>query len=181
MGYMSNTAKFVIKVENKQPVDNPVAYDNFLMVFNGCPRQETPTNDVIGPYGYEVFEFTMQPQPGMFEHPAELLGYVKRGDVWTQNWVSVPFTEEEIQHRTEIEYKILKRKRNVYLQFTDWTQLPDVQLSDEVKLQWAEYRQQLRDLPANTTDPFNPVWPTTPVPIDLPQFPPIPPKYLINV
>ena len=27
---------------------------------------------------------------------------------------------------------------------------------------WKTYRQALRDLPSNTTDPFNPTWPTKP-------------------
>jgi hypothetical protein len=39
------------------------------------------------------------------------------------------------------------------LQGTDWTQLPDVDLTEEKKLAWREYRQALRDLPENITDP----------------------------
>ena len=34
--------------------------------------------------------------------------------------------------------------------------------TEEVKQAWLNYRQALRDLPANTTDPENPVWPTPP-------------------
>ena len=34
----------------------------------------------------------------------------------------------------------------------------DVTMSDA----WKTYRQQLRDLPANTSDPTNPTWPTKP-------------------
>jgi len=34
--------------------------------------------------------------------------------------------------------------------------------TEEVKQAWLDYRQALRDLPGNTTDPENPVWPTPP-------------------
>ena len=32
----------------------------------------------------------------------------------------------------------------------------------EIKQAWLDYRQSLRDLPSNTEDPTNPVWPTPP-------------------
>ena len=41
---------------------------------------------------------------------------------------------------------------------TDWMANSDVTMSDE----WKTYRQALRDLPANTSDPLNPTWPTKP-------------------
>jgi len=34
--------------------------------------------------------------------------------------------------------------------------------TEEAKQAWLDYRQALRDLPANTTDPENPVWPEMP-------------------
>lgn len=52
----------------------------------------------------------------------------------------------------------LREKRNQLLAETDYLALSDVTLSPEM----AEYRQALRDLPANTTDPANPVFPTKP-------------------
>ena len=48
--------------------------------------------------------------------------------------------------------------RDLLLAETDWTANSDVTMSDEMRT----YRQALRDLPANTTDPANPVWPTKP-------------------
>ena len=41
----------------------------------------------------------------------------------------------------------LRRKRNVRLQISDWTQQADCSLSDSKKAEWATYRQTLRDLP----------------------------------
>lgn len=52
----------------------------------------------------------------------------------------------------------LREERNRRLAETDYLALSDVTLSSEM----STYRQALRDLPANTTDPANPVWPTKP-------------------
>ena len=51
-----------------------------------------------------------------------------------------------------------RAKRNQLLAETDYLALSDVTLSTEM----AEYRQALRDLPANCSDFANPVWPTKP-------------------
>jgi hypothetical protein len=56
----------------------------------------------------------------------------------------------------------LRTKRNFLLAESDWTQSTDTQLSDEDKASWATYRQELRDLPANTPDPADPTWPDAP-------------------
>jgi len=52
----------------------------------------------------------------------------------------------------------LRAERDRMLTETDWWVLPDRIASAEQ----IAYRQALRDLPANTTDPANPVWPTKP-------------------
>ena len=58
----------------------------------------------------------------------------------------------------EANFKTLRQQRNELLAETDYFGMPDVTMSDEMKA----YRQALRDLPANTADPTNPVWPTKP-------------------
>jgi len=57
----------------------------------------------------------------------------------------------------------LRTIRNARLAASDWTHTLDAPLSAEQKTTWQTYRQTLRDLPANTVDPANPVWPTEPV------------------
>jgi len=52
----------------------------------------------------------------------------------------------------------LRRKRDDLLKETDWWACSDLIISAER----TAYRQALRDLPANTADPANPVWPTKP-------------------
>ena len=53
----------------------------------------------------------------------------------------------------------LRRMRDSELSACDWTQVPDAPVD---RAAWATYRQALRDLPSNTQDPRNPVWPTPP-------------------
>jgi len=57
----------------------------------------------------------------------------------------------------------LRANRYMKLAATDWTQLADAPWTYSQKLEWATYRQALRDLPAKPDlDPGNPVWPTPP-------------------
>lgn len=60
--------------------------------------------------------------------------------------------------QTELNWQNLRDERNKLLTATDYLALSDVTMSDEMRT----YRQALRDLPANTSDPANPVWPTKP-------------------
>lgn len=53
-------------------------------------------------------------------------------------------------------------KRDKLLLDSDWTQLPDVPLTEEQKTAWATYRQELRDIPQQSGYPFDVIWPTAP-------------------
>lgn len=59
----------------------------------------------------------------------------------------------------------LRKRRNQLLDQSDKYTTPDFpHPTEEVRQAWLDYRQALRDLPANTTDPENPVWPQAPTP-----------------
>lgn len=58
-----------------------------------------------------------------------------------------------------VSWSLLRKERDRRLAASDWTQVPDAPVDQAA---WAAYRQALRDLPANTTDPRNPAWPTPP-------------------
>src|SRR6056300_444940 len=60
--------------------------------------------------------------------------------------------------QTELAWENLRLKRDRRLAETDWWASSDRTMTAEQ----TAYRQALRDLPANTTDPENPVWPTKP-------------------
>jgi len=63
-------------------------------------------------------------------------------------------------------YAKLRDERNSLLADSDWTQVGDLVSSGAMtadKLaEWKTYRQSLRDLPANTSDPSSITWPTKP-------------------
>jgi hypothetical protein len=47
---------------------------------------------------------------------------------------------------SETKLLMLRNLRNELLQESDWTQMPDSQLSEEKKTEWQKYRQELRDI-----------------------------------
>ena len=100
----------------------------------------------------------------------ELHGYSYDGLIWKDEEMPKP-TEEEINQKmeelnAEKPWIALRKERDKRLAETDkYTSIPDwPHPSEEAKQVWLDYRQALRDLPANTTDPENPVWPQAPTP-----------------
>jgi len=56
-------------------------------------------------------------------------------------------------------FERLRLWRNAQLKASDWTQVDDAPVD---KAAWAAYRQALRDLPSQSTDPKNLVFPVAP-------------------
>ena len=91
-------------------------------------------------------------------------------NVATGERTAVVLSDNEIAKRVEAQsiyerdvlpleqLKALRQRRNQLLAETDYLALVDSTLTDEMQA----YRQALRDLPANTVDPANPVFPTKP-------------------
>lgn len=87
-------------------------------------------------------------------------------DLSTGETTQVSWTEDELleiqNYRDNIfpseMMESIRMKRNRLLAETDYLALADATLTDEMRA----YRQALRDLPANTVDPANVVWPTKP-------------------
>lgn len=82
-----------------------------------------------------------------------------------QEWIAAgntPDPADPIDHLGN-----LRAERDAKLAASDWVVLKAVdQSQDGLGIQipdvWLNYRQELRDLPANTADPANPVWPQEP-------------------
>jgi len=82
--------------------------------------------------------------------------------VWEDDEDSKP-TQEEVEAAAaewEAEQPMieLRQQRDKLMAETDWWASSDRTMTAEQ----IAYRQALRDLPANTADPANPVWPTKP-------------------
>jgi hypothetical protein len=76
----------------------------------------------------------------------------------------------KVQAKLDQAWTQLRTERNRRLAASDWTQLVDSHLSQEKKDAWAAYRQELRDLPDEVTDPTQVEWPLDPT-----QQVPVPP------
>ena len=61
-----------------------------------------------------------------------------------------------------VELMMLREERNKKLAATDWVVTKAFETGSSVPESWKTYRQALRDLPANTSDPSNPTWPSKP-------------------
>ena len=59
-------------------------------------------------------------------------------------------------------FQQLRYNRDKKLAETDWVVTKANETGVAESEAWKTYRQALRDLPSNTTDPFNPTWPTKP-------------------
>ena len=92
-----------------------------------------------------------------------------------ETWESIRFPDGyEKPPKEEFELKLqqrieehrwmeLRQERNKRLADVDWIFSEDYAIDDESYQQWLTYRKALRDLPAVTEDPANPVWPEKPV------------------
>ena len=72
-----------------------------------------------------------------------------------KDWVIEPISEEFF-------WEVLRKERDLKLKESDWTQLLDSPLSESLRNSWANYRQELRDLPQNTSNPATTILTTQP-------------------
>jgi hypothetical protein len=86
------------------------------------------------------------------------LNYVFTATESRHEYSAVPLTQAELDEVSAQAMAGLRSQRNQLLAETDYFALSDVTMTADM----STYRQDLRDLPANTTDVFNPVYPEKP-------------------
>jgi hypothetical protein len=87
---------------------------------------------------------------------------IQTGEVTTVELTAEEIAEHEAYARDVLpleQMASLRLRRDQLLRETDYLGLPDL---GGFSAEMIAYRQALRDLPANTTDPANPVWPEKP-------------------
>ena len=107
-----------------------------------------PHANLMGPWA----DFLTVPIPDGLENKplkAELVD-----DVWV---ISL-----DVDTVTAAAWTALRTERNARLAQSDWVALADAHLSQDKKDAWFTYRQELRDLPENATDPTQVTWPVSP-------------------
>lgn len=82
--------------------------------------------------------------------------------IWTQRWDVQPLSPEEQQTIVDNQAGAIRHERNARLSACDWTQLPDTGLDAQVRINWAKYRAELRNVPSQTGFPWSVTWPQQP-------------------
>tara|TARA_R100001530_G_scaffold47034_1_gene35345 strand:- start:69 stop:350 length:282 start_codon:yes stop_codon:yes gene_type:complete len=70
---------------------------------------------------------------------------------------------EQLRQEADLDFTMVRADRNAKLMTTDWTQLADAPVTEAKKTEWATYRQELRDYPAQASKVSElPSWPNEP-------------------
>ena len=107
-----------------------------------------------------------------------VIGDTYEGIDWSKTNSQTKPTKEEVTAKlNELNnsepFKLLREERNKLISDTDWTQLKDIDLDIIRERNWKNYRQALRDLPANSNpkldsfgklDMSSVTWPDKPSP-----------------
>ena len=78
---------------------------------------------------------------------------------WVVTWQVSPASAEEIAERLQQKSMDVRQQRNDLLSACDWTQLSDAPVNSSA---WANYRQELRDIPEQEGFPWEVEWPLMP-------------------
>ncbi len=76
----------------------------------------------------------------------------------TYNWEEHAYSAVSIEQQTDI----VRKHRDNLLKQTDWVVIKALEQGNDVPIEWREYRQALRDLPAQPGFPLDVAFPTAP-------------------
>jgi hypothetical protein len=125
---------------------------------NGGPTWETTTTEVLDALGADVVLEGPQTQPTRYQI-AYRDGVEQIDGIWYTKYSVSDMDADTIAAKDAEQAKAMRDQRNTKLAESDWTQLAD---STVDKAAWAAYRQELRDVPAQTGFPWEVTWPTQP-------------------
>lgn len=159
------------------PQEGTRVYDYFYQIEDGHPVRpaqevlswrtdngDRPSDEWLAASGYYGWIRTNPPdydkrtQKIVQDDPWDWLVDDTTGTV-TNTWKVLALTQEELAEEEARAWDRLRTRRLQLLLLTDYTQGLDFTGDRQA---WATYRQELRDLPGNTADPFAPNWPTEP-------------------
>lgn len=143
-----------VKTENGVVTQYPYSYSQLIVDNPNTSFPESMPDNQLDSWGVFPVTEVAQPTPAPGEiveeiTPAEING------VWTQQWNVRAATQQE----TDSQADEVRSQRNRLLYECDWTQLSDAPVNS---LDWANYRQELRDVPNQAGFPWSVVWPTPP-------------------
>jgi hypothetical protein len=106
------------------------------------------------------------PEYEELEDKSNLL-FNEEAGVYTEAPFTIPTQQECDDYwnntlKNELALNALRRRRNAVLANCDWVVIRATSTDTPVPDEWKTYMQALRDIPSNTEDPANPVWPSIP-------------------
>ena len=128
------------------------------LLANDGPTYDVLTPEVAEELGVDVVLEGPQATAGRYQ-VAFRDGVVEVDGKWYTKYSVSDMDDEAKAVADETQAKSVRQERNTKLSACDWTQLTDAKVDS---LAWANYRQQLRDLPEQEGFPWEVTWPTEP-------------------
>jgi hypothetical protein len=144
-------------------INNDIVFPyDFRMLRNDFPNTSFPTkiSDELCA-NYNMYRVHPTPIPSVEWDTDVVMGtpqYIN--GKYIQTWIIKDIEEWERDERISQQWDVVRGIRNQLLSESDWTQLQDVNLPN--KLEWIEYRENLRNITNQTENPFDIIWPSKP-------------------
>lgn len=146
---------FIAKIQDNQVIK----VDDYKIIFPNTSFPESgPSSEFLSQNSCLPVTAWL-PYNSNIEKLVAVTPYISENTVYIVN--VEPLTPEEIEQNTQSLWAKVRAQRNQLLSESDWTQLPDVPLTENVRQQWVTYREQLRNI-TDQIDPNHIVWPTPP-------------------
>jgi hypothetical protein len=151
--YNTNTGEFL---GSQDALESPLEHGVFLIPA-GATEVQPPTPSIGSVAVFGDGEWTVLPDhrgetywlADGSEHVVDFIGDLPENALSEKPVIPpAPPTWDEV-----------RAQRNALLSASDWTQLPDVELSTEQVMEWRSYRQQLRDITDIFAAPESVIWP----------------------
>jgi len=137
-----------------QQIDGAWTHIQHREDFESLPKEE------YNAQGWYDFEPTPQPQVDLNAYTTYEV-YLDSENIARYRWTVTQKTGDDLSQAINEKWLLVRAERTRTLSISDFTQISDAPVTSEKRVEWATYRQALRDL-TTQTDPFNIAWPTSP-------------------
>jgi len=151
-----------IHAQNSNLIEYPYSIEKLRRDNPGTSFPYVMNNEELSAWG--VYSVEEQSPPAYNEQKEVISLRIPELDsetgAWIAKWEKISYSVEDIERIEKAEASLVRTQRNELLQKTDHTQLNDFPCTEARKLVINNYRQALRDLPAQDGFPWDVVWPS---------------------
>lgn len=138
------------KDESMEFIDELKVHDNLVLLFL---EEKKRLKENLEEEKRVQEEERLKQEEEKLRQEEERLRQEEQKDLKLKEYIEKIKLQEEEYERNRDYWEEFRNKRNYRLLKSDWTQFPDSPLTEDQKNVWQVYRQALRDLPENVTDP----------------------------